>query len=122
MKQWRVVFKKNNGLGARKRVNYSECSLDSLCEQIYATARHERYKPMRAQLVDDDEILERYNLSIDSDEVEAIPAKVRKSVKNTAHDSPEQLATDSKTGNFENSRIEQQSAEDSEIAFSFEVN
>jgi len=65
MNKYRVIFKKNLGLGKRLRLNHETSDLIKLTEWVEITSKEERYRPMRAYLLDDnDKALEQYVIKI----------------------------------------------------------
>ena len=76
-KTYRVIFKKNNGHGKRTRVNYKTSNLTELSEAITATAKDERYRPMRVQEMNGSDINTRYKIKLVEGEYDITKAKDR---------------------------------------------
>lgn len=114
-KTFRVVFKKNNGLGKRTRVVMKAETIEALTEAIEAKAKADRMRPMRVQEMNDDIVATKFRIKAIDGALDIVKAKTRKLATNVATD--EKKIEKAKTEKVEETEKVEASAKDAGIEF-----
>lgn len=85
-KTYRVVFKKNAGVGKRTRVVMKAESVEALMEAIDAKAKADRMRPMRVQEMDGTKVATKFRIKATDGELDLVKAKARKLAGDVAED------------------------------------
>lgn len=114
-KTFRVVFKKNNGLGKRTRVVMKAETIEALTEAIEAKAKADRMRPMRVQEMNGDIVATKFRIKAIDGALDIVKAKTRKLATNVATD--EKKIEKAKTEKVEETEKVEASAKDAGIEF-----
>jgi hypothetical protein len=114
-KTFRVVFKKNNGLGKRTRVVMKAETIEALTEAIEAKAKADRMRPMRVQEMNGDIVVTKLRIKAIDGALDIVKAKTRKLATHVATD--EKKIEKAKTEKVEETEKVEASAKDAGIEF-----
>lgn len=114
-KTFRVVFKKNNGLGKRTRVVMKAETIEALTEAIEAKAKADRMRPMRVQEMNGDIVATKFRIKAIDGALDIVKAKTRKLATDVATD--EKKIEKAKTEKVKETEKVEASAKDAGIEF-----
>lgn len=114
-KTFRVVFKKNNGLGKRTRVVMKAETIEALTEAIEAKAKADRMRPMRVQEMNGDIVATKLRIKAIDGALDIVKAKTRKLATDVATD--EKKIEKAKTEKVEETEKVEASPKDAGIEF-----